>query len=115
MPKIALYKANEEKGNYNLKFGNIHRTAGAIFVNMTYNDENWRKVVQDIRFRKALNMAINRMEVIDAVYYGYAEPTDMVPNEFSEEGAMALLDEMGLTRRMLKGSDLGLTARPSRS
>lgn len=107
MPKIALYKANEEKGNYNLKFGNIHRTAGAIFVNMTYNDENWRKVVQDIRFRKALNMAINRMEVIDAVYYGYAEPTDMVPNEFSEEGAMALLDEMGLDKKDAEGFRLG--------
>ncbi len=107
MPKISLYKANEEKGNYNLKFGNIHRTAGAIFVNMTYNDENWRKVVQDIRFRKALNMAINRMEVIDAVYYGYAEPTDMVPNEFSEEGAMALLDEMGLDKKDAEGFRLG--------
>jgi peptide/nickel transport system substrate-binding protein len=107
MPKIALYKANEEQGNYNLKFGNIHRTAGAIFVNMTYNDENWRKVVQDIRFRQALNMAINRAEVIDAVYYGYAEPTDMVPNEFSEEGAMALLDEMGLDQKDAEGFRLG--------
>jgi peptide/nickel transport system substrate-binding protein len=107
MPKIGLYKANEEKGNYNLKFGNIHRTAGAIFLNMTYNDENWRKVVQDIRFRQAVNMALDRNEIIDAVYYGYAEPTDMVPNEYDEEGANALLDEMGLDKMDAEGFRLG--------
>ena len=107
MPKIALYKQNETKGNYNLKFGNIHRTAGAIFLNMTYKDETWRKVVQDIRFRQALNMAINRKEVIDAVYYGYAEPTDLVPNKFDEAGAMKLLDAMGMDKKDADGFRLG--------
>jgi peptide/nickel transport system substrate-binding protein len=107
MPKIGLYKSNEDKGNYNLKFGNIHRTAGVIFLNMTYKDDNWRKVVQDIRFRQALNMALDRNEIIDAVYYGYAEPTDMVPNKYDEEGANALLDEMGLDKRDAEGFRLG--------
>jgi peptide/nickel transport system substrate-binding protein len=107
MPKIALYKQNETKGNYNLKFGNIHRTAGAIFVNMTFKDDNWRKVVQDIRFRQALNMALNRKEIIDAVYYGYAEPTDMVPNKYDEAGAMKLLDAMGLDKKDAEGFRLG--------
>ena len=107
MPKIALYKQNEAKGNYNLKFGNIHRTAGVIFLNLTYKDDNWRKVVQDIRFRQALNMAINRKEIIDAVYYGYAEPTDLVPNKYDEAGAMKLLDAMGMDKKDADGFRLG--------
>ena len=107
MPKIALYKQNEVKGNYNLKFGNIHRTAGVIFLNMTYKDDTWRKVTQDIRFRQALNMALNRKEIIDAVYYGYAEPTDMVPNKYDPEGAMKILDAMGMDKKDTDGFRLG--------
>jgi peptide/nickel transport system substrate-binding protein len=107
MPKIALYKANEDKGNYNLKFGNIHRTAGALFINLTYKDENFRKVVQDIRFRKAVNMAIDRKEVIDAVYYGYADPTTLVPNTYDPDAAMKLLDEMGMDKKDADGFRLG--------
>ena len=107
MPKIALYKQNETKGNYNLKFGNIHRTAGVIFLNQTFKDDNWRKVTQDIRFRQALNMALNRKEIIDAVYYGYAEPTDMVPNKYDEAGAMKLLDTMGMDKKDADGFRLG--------
>ena len=107
MPKIALYKQNETKGNYNLKFGNIHRTAGAFFLNLTHKDPNYRKVVQDLRFRQAVNMGINRKEVIDAVYYGYAEPTDMVPNKFDAAGAMKLLDAMGMDKKDADGFRLG--------
>lgn len=90
MPKIELYKANETQGNYNLKFGNIHRTAGAVFLNQTFPDPNYQKVVQDLRFRQALNMALDRQEIIDAVYYGYAEPTTLVPSKYDVEGAKAL-------------------------
>ena len=52
-------------------------------------------------------MAIDRKEVIDAVYYGYAEPTDMVPNKFDAEGAMKLLDAIGFDKKDADGFRLG--------
>lgn len=107
MPKIELYKANETQGNYNLKFGNIHRTAGAVFLNQTFPDPNYQKVVQDLRFRQALNMALDRQEIIDAVYYGYAEPTTLVPSKYDVEGAKALLDEMGMNKMDADGFRIG--------
>lgn len=101
MPKLGLYKENETKGGYRIAFGNIHRTSGCFGLNLTYKDDAWRKVVRDVRFRKALSMAVNRKELIDAVYYGYGEPYPLNP-QYDLEGAKKLLDEMGMNK---KGSD----------
>ncbi|MGI6705874.1 MAG: ABC transporter substrate-binding protein [Clostridia bacterium] len=99
--KMPLYKENEERGGYKVLLANMHVTPVNIFLNLNYEDPVWRQVVQDIRFRKALNMAINRQEIIDAVYFGYAEPPTMMDSTFDLEAANKLLDEMG----MQKGPD----------
>ncbi len=113
MPKLALYKENEAKGGYNLKFGNIHRTAGVAFLNLTYNDESWRKVVRDVRFRRALSIAIDRKEIIDAIYYGYAKPeTPLNPHEYDPAKANKLLDEMGMDKRGPDGFRLAPDGKP---
>lgn len=101
MPKIPLYKENEDKGGYNIYMTKYHTTPTDIHLNLTYEDPVWREVVQDIRFRKALNMAIDREEIIDAVYYGFGEPGKIIDSTFNLEEANKLLDEMGMT----KGSD----------
>ena len=99
MPKLALYRENEEQGDYNLALGNIHRTSGVAFVNLTLEDEAWRKVVWDVRFRKALSIAIDRVELIDAVYYGLGEPSTLNPNVYDPAEAIRLLDEIGMDKR----------------
>lgn len=99
--KMQLYKDNEARGGYSAIPLNMHVNPTCMFINQTFKDPNWRKVVQDVRFRQALNMAINRKEIIDAVYFGMGELPKLVPSEFNKEQAMKLLDEMG----MKKGAD----------
>ena len=48
----------------------MHVDPTTVFLNLTYDDDNWRKVVRDIRFRRALSLAINRKEIIENFYLG---------------------------------------------
>lgn len=71
-------------------------------------------LLNDVRFRRALSLAINRRDIIDAEFNGQAEPAQIAPppdspyhhaglrrafTEFDPARAAALLDEIGLTRR----------------
>lgn len=104
--KMPLYKENEKNG-YKALLAKMHVTPTDIFLNQTYGDETWRKVVRDVRFRKALNLAMDRDEIIDSIYYGFADPSTIIDSKFDPEEANRLLDEMG----MKKGSD-GLRTAP---
>ncbi|WP_274361989.1 ABC transporter substrate-binding protein [Paenibacillus thermotolerans] len=99
--KMPLYKENEEKGGYTTLMAKMHVTPTDIFLNLTYNDDTWKSVVQDKRFRQALNYAIDRDEIIDSIYYGFAEPSLILDNTFDLDAGNKLLDEMG----MKKGTD----------
>lgn len=99
--KMPLYKEYEEASGYKTILSEMHITPTDVFLNLTYDDSNWREVVRDIRFRKALNLALNREEIIDAIYFGFAEPSKMIDPTFDVDEANRLLDEMG----MEKGSD----------
>ncbi len=101
LPKLPLLKENETKGGYTLYLNKLHRTANDIHLNLTYNDPNWRKVVRDVRFRKALNLALDKEEIADTVFYGFARPSPIEGTRFDLDEANALLDEMG----MKKGPD----------
>ncbi|NLF03305.1 MAG: ABC transporter substrate-binding protein, partial [Anaerolineales bacterium] len=96
MPKLSLYRENEEVGKFRLMLGNIHRTSGCAFLHLTVPDEAWRKVVQNLDFRRALSHAIDRLEIIDAVYYGLGEPSHLNPNEYDPDLANELLDGIGM-------------------
>ncbi|MBW7453352.1 ABC transporter substrate-binding protein [Paenibacillus sepulcri] len=98
--KMPLYKENEKSG-YKALLANMHVTPTDIFLNMTFDDKSWQSVVQDVRFRKALNMALDRDEIIDAIYYGFAAPSVIADPTFNVDEANKLLDEMG----MKKGAD----------
>src|SRR5690606_12346762 len=103
LSNLPVFKENEEQAGNQVTFLDQHTDPSALFLNMTYDDPVWREVVQDLRFRQALSLAINRQEIIDSVYYGFATlPLRTVGEEFSQhdpERANALLDEMGLTER----------------
>ncbi|WP_308638150.1 ABC transporter substrate-binding protein [Paenibacillus silvisoli] len=104
--KMPLYKENEKNG-YKAMLNNMHVTPTDIFLNLTYEkDPNWQKVVQDVRFRQALNMAINRQELIDTIYYGFAQPGSIEDPTFDLDGANQLLDDMGMKKND-KGQRLG--------
>jgi peptide/nickel transport system substrate-binding protein len=104
---LPLYKENATRGNYNVTLFDLHRTAADVQLNMTHPDPVWRQVVRDVRFRRALSIALNRDEIVDAVYFGYAAPSKSVPNTYDPAEANRLLDEVGLSRKDSDGFRLG--------
>ena len=97
-PNLPLYKENEERGGYTVTMLQQHFAPVNVFVNMNHEDPEWRKLAQDIRFRRALNMAIDREDIIDKVFFGFAEMPYLVPSDYDPDLANQLLDEMGLER-----------------
>ena len=86
----------------------------ALYPNLNANDEEWRKLMRDVRFRRALSLAIDREELNQVVYIGLAKPSNNTIMERSElfkpeyatkwaqydpKLANKLLDEIGLTKR----------------
>ena len=86
----------------------------ALYPNMNHKDPVWRKLFRDVRFRRALSLAINRREINEIMYYGLAAVganTVMRDSPLFKEAylkswstfdikrANKLLDEIGLTKR----------------
>jgi peptide/nickel transport system substrate-binding protein len=44
----------------------------ALYPNLNVNDEIWRSLVRDLRFRRALSLAVDRHEINQAIYFGLA-------------------------------------------
>jgi peptide/nickel transport system substrate-binding protein len=110
--QLPLLKANEQKGGYKVYLLDKHTDGAPVLLNLTYEDPVWRKVVGDVRFRKALTLGINRKEIIDTIYYGLAEPTSAIPSEYNPVEANKLLDQMGLKKRSPEGWRLGPDGKP---
>jgi len=118
--KVPLYKENEEKAGFNTVLLDMHVDSSALHLNQTFTNTaqsaDWAKFAQDVKFRKALSMAINRPEIIETIYYGYAAlPVRDVGEEASQydpDTANALLDEIGLTNKNADGMRLGSDGQP---
>ncbi|NRF95363.1 ABC transporter substrate-binding protein [Paenibacillus frigoriresistens] len=98
IPKVAMLKENEKKGHYKVYINKLHRTANDIHLNLTYEDPVWRQVVRDVRFRKALNLALNKKEFVNSIFLGFAKPSSIEGTDRNLEEAGRLLDEMGLVK-----------------
>lgn len=108
-----LYVENEEAGNYKVYlFENSRGNDVGITFNQTHNDPVLRAIFNDVRFRQAMSLAINRDQVNDVLYFGRATVRqatipasvsfyeDWMGEYFAQydpDQANALLDEMGLT------------------
>jgi peptide/nickel transport system substrate-binding protein len=100
----------------------------ALYPNLNTNDEGWRRLFRDVRFRRALSVAIDRSELNEVVYIGLAKPSNNTIMERSElfkpeyakkwaqydpKIASKLLDEVGLTKRDPQGFRLLPDGRPA--
>ena len=105
MVAVPMFKQAENKVNIKVTLLDTHVDSTGLALNETYSDTNWQKVSQDIRFRQAVSHAINRKEMIDTLYYGYASMPDVTvgPQNDTYDVALAnkLLDDLGLK----KGAD----------
>ena len=118
--KIPLYKENEDKAGIKVVLLDMHVNSSGLEINETFTNTeqsaDWTKYAGDVKFRKALSMAINRPEIIETIYYGYAAlPLKTVGEEASKydvDGANKLLDEIGLTKKDADGLRLGSDGKP---
>ena len=115
----ALYKENEEEGGYRtVLIPGIFGSEVMYLINQNNPDPVRRKIFQDVRFRKAISLAINREEINEEVYYGSGVPRQatILPStsyykeewgkayaQYDPDEANKLLDEMGLTERDSRG------------
>jgi len=99
----------------------------ALYPNLNVNDETWRALMRDLRFRRALSLAVNRHEINQAIYFGLAieGQNTVLPQSplykpeyrsasanFDLKEANRLLDELGLTKRDSEGMRLLPDNRP---
>jgi peptide/nickel transport system substrate-binding protein len=115
----TFLKAAEERQNQEV---NLWRTARgariALYPNLNVNDEVYRTLFRDVRFRRALSLAINRNEINQVVFSGlaiegnntvlpgcplYREEYRKAWSQFDLDQANALLDEIGLGERDGRG------------
>lgn len=99
----------------------------ALYPNFHVNDPEWRKLMREPRFRRALSLAIDREEINEILYIGLAIPGNNTVRSLSplykEEyrttnanfdlrRANRLLDDLGLTGRNSAGFRLLPDGRP---
>ena len=99
----------------------------ALFPNLNANDEVWRDLFRDVRFRRALSLGIERDDINQTFYFGLALAgnNSVLPQsqlyrpeyryrwaEYDPELANRLLDEIGLTKRNDEGIRLLPDGRP---
>src|SRR5580765_1097243 len=85
----------------------------ALFPNLNVNDPVWRTLLRDVRFRRALSLAIDRALVNQVLYFGLAieSHNTVLPQSplfreayrdrwarYDRKQAIRLLDEIGLKR-----------------
>ena len=100
----------------------------ALYPNLNASDPEWRKLMRDVRFRRALSLAIDREDLNQSVYLGLAKPSNTTIMERSElfkpeyatkwatydpKLANKLLDEAGLNKRGADGLRLLPDGRPA--
>ena len=109
---IPLFKRFEKENGYQTYlWPRPYGSDVALMINLTHPDTSIRSIFQDVRFRKALSLSINREEINDIAYYGHGVPRQLtvVPSSsffephfarasanFDPIKAGKLLDEMGL-------------------
>ena len=106
-----LLLENQEKGDYTIHL-KPKIAMHAFSFNVTSADLEKRKVFGDLRFRKAMSIAINRDELNEVAYFGQGTPQQYIgfspapafvdekwktfATEYDPDGAKALLDEIGM-------------------
>ncbi|MEQ8709576.1 MAG: ABC transporter substrate-binding protein [Rhodospirillales bacterium] len=112
---FTFLKQNEERYGYNVNLWRLGLgSVMALYPNLNTTDAEYRKLFRDVRFRRALSLAINRDELNEVLFYGLAVPAanTVLPSSplfredyqqawtsFDLEAANALLDDIGLTAR----------------
>jgi peptide/nickel transport system substrate-binding protein len=124
----TFLKAGEKRAHYKVW---LWRTGPgsqlALYPNLNVTDETWRSLVRDVRFRRALSLAVDRHEINQVIFFGLAiegqntvlpqSPLCLPQNReawasFDVQEANRLLDLIGLEKRDGDGTRLLPDGRP---
>jgi peptide/nickel transport system substrate-binding protein len=110
----TFLKQGEKQNNYRTLLWRPGKGSHfALYPNLNVSDPVWRKVLRDVRFRRALSLAIDRSLVNQVLYFGLAIESNntMLPQSplfreayrdrwarYDRKQAGALLDQMGLKK-----------------
>ena len=124
----TFLKQGEKRNHYQVRLW--EKALGsqvALYPNLNAEDPQWRKLMRDVRFRRALSLGINRHEVNEVVYFGLGKESSNTVLQrsplfrpefrtawaaFDLKAANALLDQIGLTARDASGLRLLPDGRP---
>ena len=111
---FTFLKKGEKTNNYRTLLWKTARGSHfALYPNLNANDPVWKKVLRDVRVRRALSLAIDRRQVNQVLYFGLAnegnntvvQESPLYRNEYQmrwaqldKKAADKLLDEAGLKR-----------------
>jgi peptide/nickel transport system substrate-binding protein len=124
----TFLKSMEKRGGYKVRLWHtVQGSQIALYPNLNTDDPEWRKLMRDARFRRALSLAINRHEINQVVFFGLVQPSNntVLPQSplfeptfrdtwarFDLKAANRLLDEIGLKSRDDEGIRLLPDGRP---
>jgi peptide/nickel transport system substrate-binding protein len=114
LAQYPVYQENAEANGYHmLLWPNAQASSLTLWFNMSYPEENYRTLFQDLRFRRAMSHAIDRETINQVSFLGQGVPRTetVVPDspyyipeienihgEYDPDLAVSLLDEIGLVR-----------------
>ena len=115
----TFLKKGEERSPYSTRLWKTAKGAHlALFPNLNVNNPILRKLIRDVRFRRALSLSVHRHEINQVIYYGLAigGNNSVLPESplyrptyrnkwanFDLQKANQLLDEIGLVQRDRSG------------
>jgi peptide/nickel transport system substrate-binding protein len=124
----TFLKQGEERNHYRVRLW--EKSLGsqlALYPNLNVDDPVWQRLMRDVRFRRALSLAVNRHEINEVVYFGLAKESantvlvrsPLFRPEFRAAwsqhdvaAANRLLDSLGLSKRNASGLRLLPDGRP---
>jgi peptide/nickel transport system substrate-binding protein len=128
MDNYTFLKTGSKRNDFDVRLWRTAKGAHiALYPNLNTNDPVYRELLRDVRFRRALSLAIHRFEINQVVYFRLVQESNNTvlaesplykPEyqydgiEFDLEHANRLLDELGLTQRDDRGVRLLPDGRP---
>ena len=128
MDNYTFLKTAAKRSNFDVRLWQTGKGAHmALFPNLNTNDPVFRELLNDLRFRRALSLAIHRYEINQVVYFRLVQESNNTvlaegplykPDyqnawiDYDLDQANALLDELGLTERDDRGIRLLPDGRP---
>lgn len=127
--QYPMYVRNQDKGNYTVLDWESAESAEVVYAfNLNHKDSDMRELFQELKFRQAMSLAIDRQELNEFVFLNTATPQQVTVHpgasyykeewaeayaDYDPEKAKALLDEIDVVdqdddgfRELPNGDDL---------